>query len=169
MALAVCRRLFTAKVRVQSKANQCGICSGQKYTRTAFSPTVIPGMLHFCSFMYYRAVSVPWITISSSAILRYKFGCSCSRVQSQQLTHTHPSTPLKTPSGQTGWRKVIMWIIINDMRISAIPSQSSVTWKNVRWKLITKSLNLNLYWEKWANFTVNDRCRCLVYPAPMTQ
>jgi hypothetical protein len=52
MALAVCRHPFTAKVRVQSKVSQCGICGGQIYTRTAFSPTIIPRMLQAFLFIH---------------------------------------------------------------------------------------------------------------------
>jgi hypothetical protein len=55
MAQAVIRRLLTAKVRVRSRVNPCGICGGQSGTGTGFSPRVlrlspvnfIPPVLHY--------------------------------------------------------------------------------------------------------------------------
>jgi len=82
----------------------------------------------FCSFMYYRAVSVLWITnyqwfcYPTLHILLFLFEDADIILGIHTHTHTDPSTPNKTPSGQTGFRKTVMWIIINETRISATPS-----------------------------------------------
>jgi hypothetical protein len=105
-----------------------------------------------CFFAHYHSTNAPDIFVHSCITELYLYLASVSVVLLSYITHlvvlvrrygynlsnSHTQTSPKTHSGQSGWRKIVMWIIINETRISAVPSQSSVTWKNSRGKSMTK-------------------------------